>query len=54
VIIRIFASSENWKVNGPRLTQREDPPTPLPIASVTTSRPRFTNQIGHASVLSQR
>ena len=54
MIIRIFASSENWNVSGPRLTQREDPPTPVPIASVITSRPRFTTYIGQASVLSQR
>ncbi len=52
--MRIFASSENWNVSGPRLIQRDDPPTPVPIARVRTSSPRFANQIGQRSVLSQR
>ena len=29
MIMRIFASSENWNVSGPMLTQRDEPPTPL-------------------------
>ena len=41
VIIRIFASSENWNVNGPSATQRAEPPTPSPMASVTTSSARL-------------
>ena len=53
MIIRIFASSENWNVSGPRLTQRDEPPTPLPIASVSTSSPMFANQIGQRMALSQ-
>ena len=42
MIMRIFASSENWNVTGPNLTQRAEPPTPSPIASVSTSSARLT------------
>ena len=42
MIIRILASSENWNVNGPSSTQRAEPPTPEPMASVSTSRPTLT------------
>ena len=54
MIMRIFASSLNWKVSGPRLIQREEPPTPVPIARVSTSSPRLANQIGHRRDLSNR
>ena len=40
-IIRILASSLNWNVIGPIATQRAAPPTPSPIASVTTRSPRL-------------
>ena len=40
--IRILAISENWNCMPAIETQRDDPPTPLPMASVTTSRPRLT------------
>ena len=39
MIIRILAISLNWKVSGPSVTQRDELPTPLPIARVRTSRP---------------
>ncbi len=39
--MRILAISLNWNVSGPIVTQRAEPPTPLPIARVTTSRPSW-------------
>ena len=54
MIIRILASSLNWNVNGPNVIQRADPPTPSPIASVSTSRPSWSAYTGQDSVLNQR
>ena len=39
--MRIFAISLNWNVSGPTETQRDELPTPLPMASVRTSSPSW-------------
>jgi hypothetical protein len=54
MIIRIFASSLNWNVKGPMAIQRADPPTPSPIARVSTSRPSCSTYTGQDRVLYQR
>ena len=52
--MRIFASSLNWNVNGPTTTQRAEPPTPSPIASVSASSPSWNAYTGQVSVLNHR
>src|SRR4029078_543359 len=54
IAMTTFASSENCNWSGPMEIHREEPPTPVPIASVSTSSPRFTKEIGHANVLIHR
>ena len=54
MIMRIFASSLNWNcmpITG-IVIQRALFPTPVPIASDSTSSPRFSPYSGHAKVLS--
>ena len=48
--ISTLASSENWNCMPAMVTHRAVPPTPVPIASDSTSSPMFTKYSGQANV----
>ena len=53
MIIRTFAISLNWNCSPNNDTQRDVPPTPLPIARVSASSASWMKYSGQAKVLSQ-